>query len=148
MTQSCSQTCVRNGPDAAIARRVLSWRRQDDVAAYPDRSGDQSDPTGRLVGCASESPDAPVSLRGGHAPCRHGTGWWGMTADSAFANSILKPSADNMKPTCKVAQHGLIGLTQSAVFRLRHSGTVLLLVCGFSAQRAENRTQRIKYHPK
>ena len=45
----------------------------------------------RLVagGMRAESADAPVAFRGGHAPRRCGSVWWAMTAESAFANSII-----------------------------------------------------------
>jgi len=56
----------------------------------------------------SESADAPVALRGGHAaPCAHSTLWWDVTADRAFANSILKPSAYITKANTQRVPGGL-----------------------------------------
>ena len=59
------------------------------------------------MGRASESADAPVPLRCGDAPCVHGTMWRDVTADKAFANSILKASATSTKPSTQRVPGGL-----------------------------------------
>jgi len=43
------------------------------------------------VGGASESTDAVIALHGGDAPRVWSAVCWGVTCDSAFANSIFQP---------------------------------------------------------